>query len=249
LYPPASLVAKEKKASVDTRTRHALKQDKFALAAKSSASWLSENQSTVVRWSIVIGVVLVLVIGGMAFWSVRSSAANIALGAAVDVYTSPLAIPGAPPEPGAYTTAEARSKEANREFVAIAHNFSWLPGGAKARYFAGITYEELGQSGNAETELKAVAGSWNHNLANLAKLALAGLYQQTDRPDEAIDLYKQLTAKPSVTVSAGTAQLALADLYASQGKLDQARVLWAKVRDTDKDGAAGQIAAQKLTGQ
>ncbi len=234
---------------MDTRTRHALKQDKFALAAKSSASWVSEHQTTVVRWSIGIGVALVLIIGGLAYWSVRSSAANVALGAAMDVYTSPLAIPGAPPEPGVYTTAEARAKEANREFVAIAHDYGWLPAGAKARYFAGVTYEDLGQNGNAESQLNAVTSSWDHNLANLAKLALAGLYQQTNRSDEAIDLYKALAAKPSVTVSAGTAQLALADLYASQGKLDQARVLWAKVRDMDKAGAAGQIAAQKLAAQ
>jgi len=203
----------------------------------------------VVRWSIGAGVVVVLVIGGLIFWNIRSSAGNAALGAAMDVYSSPLAIPGAPPESGAYTTAEARAKEANREFVAIAHDFSWLPAGAKARYFAGITYEELGENGNAETELKTAAGSWNRNLANLARLALAGLYQQENRDDEAISLYKDLAAKPSVTVSAGTAQLALADLYASQGKLDQARVLWAKIRDTDKNGVAGSIAEQKLAGQ
>ena len=234
---------------MDTRTRHALKQDRFALAAKSSASWVSENQASVLRWSIGIGVVVVLLVAGAVFWNIRSSAADAALGAATDVYTSPLAVPGAPAEAGVYTTAEARAKEANREFVAIAQNFGWLPAGAKARYFAGLTYEELGQNGNAETELRAAAGSWDRNLANLAKLALAGLYQQENRGDEAVSLYKELAAKPSLTVSTDAAQLALADLYASQGKLDQARVLWAKVRDTDKDGAAGSIAAQKLTGQ
>jgi predicted negative regulator of RcsB-dependent stress response len=42
------------------------------------------------------------------------------------------------------------------------------------------------------------------------------------------------------------AQLDLADLYAATGKKDQARALWAKVKDSDKDGAAGSIAAQKL---
>jgi hypothetical protein len=42
------------------------------------------------------------------------------------------------------------------------------------------------------------------------------------------------------------AQLDLADLYAVEGKQDQARALWAKVKDADKDGAAGQVAAQKL---
>lgn len=234
---------------MDTRTRHALKQDKFALAAKSSASWVSEHQASVMRWIVGVGVIVVLLIAGLVFWNIRSAAADAALGAAMDVYTSPLAIPGAPAEPGVYTTADARAKEANREFVAIAQNFSWLPAGAKARYFSGLTYEELGQNGNAESQLKAVAGSWNQNLANLSKLALAGLYQQENRDDEAASLYKELAAKPSVTVSAAAAQLALADLYAAQGKLDQARVLWAKVRDSDKTGAAGSIAAQKLTGQ
>jgi hypothetical protein len=31
--------------------------------------------------------------------------------------------------------------------------------------------------------------------------------------------------------------------------MDQARTLWAKVKDGDKDGAAGQIATQKLGGR
>ena len=88
--------AKDKKDPVDTQTRHALKKDKFAQAAASSASWVGEHQAAAVRWGIGIGIVVVLAIGGLIFWNVRSSAANAALGAALDVYTTPLAIPGAP---------------------------------------------------------------------------------------------------------------------------------------------------------
>lgn len=234
---------------MDTQTRHALKKDKFAQAAVSSASWIGEHKTSVVRWAITAGVILVLVLGGWIYWAVRSSAANVALGAALDVYTTPLALPGAPPEPGVYSTSADRAKEANREFVAVAHDFGWLPEGAKAHYFAGVTYEELGQNGSAESELTIASHSWDHNLANLAKLALAGLYRQTARDNEAVDLYNQIVAKPSETVSAAVAQLELADLYASEGKMDQARALWAKVRDTDKEGAAGQIAEQKLGGK
>ena len=226
-----------------------MKKDKFAQAAASSASWINVHRTSFLRWAIVAGVVLILGAGTLIYWNMRSSAADAALGAAVDVYVSPLAIPGAPPEAGVYSNSETRAKEANREFVAIAQDFSGLPEGSKARYFAGVTYEELGQNGAAETNLKAAAGAWDRNLANLAKLALAGLYQQTARDTEAIDLYKELTANPSTTVSASVAQLDLADLYASEGKPDQARVLWAKVRDLDKDGAAGQIAEQKLGGK
>jgi tetratricopeptide (TPR) repeat protein len=231
---------------VDTQTRHALKQDKFAQAAASSASWLSDNRSGVVRWGVSAGVVLVVGVAALIFWNTRTSAADLALGGAIDVYNAPLAQPGEPSMPGIYTSATARAKEANRQFVAVAHDFSWLPEAAKAHYFAGVTYEDLGQNGPAETELKAAAGSSNRNLSNLAKLALAGLYRQTGRDSDAIALYNELAAKPSETVSTSVAQLDLADLYVAEGKQDEARMLWAKVKDADKDGAAGNIASEKL---
>jgi tetratricopeptide (TPR) repeat protein len=234
---------------VDTQTRHALKGDKFAQATKTSVSWLSGHRSGVVRWAIAGAVLLILCLGAAIFWNVRSAAADAALGAALDTYSSPLAQPGAPPEKGVYATSGERSKVANQQFVAVAQQYGWLPEGTKARYFAGVTYEELGQNGPAESDLKAAADSWGHNLANLSKLALAGLYRKTGQDAKAIDLYNAIVAKPSVTVSASVAQLDLADLYAASGKQDQARALWAKVKDADKDGAAGTIATQKLAGQ
>jgi tetratricopeptide (TPR) repeat protein len=232
---------------VDTKARHALKKDKFAQATASSMSWLSGHRSGVLRWVIVGVVVLVAGIASLVFLNFRSTTADAALDAAMDVYTAPLAQPGAPAEKGIYTTANDRSKAANQQFTAVAQQYGWLSEGSKAHYFAGVTYEELGQNGPAETELKAAAGSWNRNLSNLAKLALAGLYHQTDRDAQAIDLYNALAAKPSETVPAAVAQLDLADLYAGTGKQDQAKALWAKVKDADKDGAAGGIASQKLS--
>jgi len=232
---------------VDTKARHALKKDKFAEATASSVSWLSGHRSGVLRWVIVGVVVLIAVVGSLFYWSSRTTAADAALDAAMDVYTAPLAQPGAPAEKGSYSTATDRSKAANQQFTAVAQQYGWLSEGSKAHYFAGVTYEELGQNGPAETELKAAADSWNRNLSNLAKLALAGLYHQTNRDSEAIDLYSAIAAKPSETVPAAVAQLDLADLYAGTGKQDQAKALWAKVKDADKDGAAGGIAAQKLS--
>ena len=231
---------------MDTQTRHALKGDKFAQATVSSFSWLSGHRSGVLSWVIAAAAIVIVLGGGLAYWNVRSTAADIALGAAMDIYIAPLAQPGAPPESGVYPTANERSKAANEKFVAVAKDFGWLPEGSKAHYFAGVTYQELGQTASAETELKSASGSWDRNLANLAKLALANLYHQSARDSQAIEIYTALAAKPSETVSAGVAQLDLADLYAAQGKQDQARALWAKVKDADKDGAAGSIAAQRL---
>ena len=234
---------------MDTQTRHALKGDKFAQATKTSVTWLSGHRTNVVRWAISAAVVLALGIGFLIFWNVRETAAETALGQALDTYTTPLALPGAPAEKGTYATAAERSKAANQQFKAVADKYGWLPEGAKALYFAGVTEQELGQTAAAEAELKKVAGSWNRNLANLAKVALASIYHQTGRDQQAIDLYNEIIAKPSDTVTAGVAQLDLADLYAATGKDAQAKALWAKLKDSDKDGAAGSIAAQKLSGK
>jgi tetratricopeptide (TPR) repeat protein len=234
---------------VKTETRHALKQDKFANAAKGGVSWVTEHRSGVLRWVIAAIVVLVVIIGGLIVASLRSSAAENELGAALDTYTAPLNAPGAPAQQGAYATSADRAKAANQQFLAVANKYSMLPQASKAHYFAGVTYEDLGQMGQAEAELNKAAGAWNRNTSNLAKLALAQLYQQTGRDSKAIDLYNELIQKPSVTVSASVAQLDLADLYVAQNKQDQARALWAKIKDSDKDGMAGSIASQKLTGK
>ncbi len=250
LYGPACKSIDEGHSNqVDTQTRHALKGDKFVQATQSSVTWISGHRSSVVRWAVTVAAAVIVVVGVVVFVVLKSATANVVLGAALDVYSAPLLPPGAPPESGVYATAAERSKAANQKFVAVADEYGWLPQGTKAHYFAGVTYQELGQNGPAETELKKAADAWDRNIANLAKLALAGLYHQTNRDAQAIDLYNGIVAKPSVTVSAAVAQLDLADLYVATGKRDMARVLWAKVRDSDKDGAAGSIAAQKLSGQ
>ena len=233
---------------MDSQTRHALKQDRFVVATQSSASWIGTHRSYVIRLGIAIVVTLALIIAAAIFYAQRSEAAETALGAALDVYSSALAQPGQPAQKGVYTSASERARAANQQFVAVANQYGWLPEGAKAHYFAGLSYQELGQTGSAETELKKAGSAWDGNLSSLAKFALAGFYHQTGRDAQAIEQYNALVAKPTEAVPAYTSQLALADLYSTAGKTDQAKLLWAKIKEADKSGAAGSIAAEKLTG-
>ena len=234
---------------VDTQTRHALKEDKFRQATAGGVTWVTEHRSNVLRWVIIGTVALVVIVGAFVTWNVRSASAQRALGEALETYSAPLLQAGAPAEPGSYATSADRSKAANQKFLAVAKDFGWTSEGPKAHYFAGVTYMELGQNASAESELKTASGTWNRDLANLGKIALAGLYHQTGRDPQAVDLYNEVTAKPSTTVPAAVAQLDLADLYVAQGKQDQAKALWAKIKEADKDGMAGSIASQKLTGK
>jgi len=118
--------------------------------------------------------------------------------------------------------------------------------GETALYFAGLTYEDAGQNQQAEDTLKKVSGAWNSGLASLGKFALAQLYHNTGRDAQAIELYNELSAKPTDTVPYGLSQLTLADLYTAQGKSDEAKKIYATLKDKDAKGPAGEIAAQKL---
>lgn len=230
---------------MDTQTRHALKQDKLAEVAQTGVDWLAENRSRMMQLAIVLVVLLAALVASLVFYSRRSAAADLAFGSAMDIYSAPLTQPGQPVAPGqtSFASAAERSKAANKQFVEVANRYGWLPAGKNARYFAGLTAMEMGQTGAAEADLKEVASSHNAQLAALAKLALASLYQQTNRNQAAVEIYQQLIAKPTATVPANAAQLQLAALYQAIDPA-QAKRIYAQLKN-DKS-AAGEIAAQKL---
>ena len=233
---------------MDQQTRQALKHDQFVDTTQHGLEWASQHRrSLLVTGVLALAVIAVLAVAAVVFNS-RSEKAEIALGEAMQTYQTPLAAPGQQVPPGVKTfpSAAERAKTANQLFLKTADAYGMTSAGKLARYFAGLTYIEAGQSASAEATLKQVASGWNNDLASLAKLALAQLYRQTGRDQLAIDLYNDLTAHPSTAVPAGTAQLQLADLYEAQNKPELAKKIYATLKDKDAKGPAGMIAAQKL---
>jgi tetratricopeptide (TPR) repeat protein len=233
---------------VDQQTKAALKKDKFVTTTTHGLEWASENRRSVITTvAILLGVIGVIVIGAAVYIS-RSNAASVAFGAAMQDYQTPLAQPGEPVPPGVktYASSAERAKAAGALFTAVAKKYGMTPDGRNALYFAGLTEIEAGQNQAAEDTLKKVASGWNSDLAGLAKISLAQLYRNTGRDQQAIDIYNQLSAKPTTTVPAGLAKLQLAELYQSEGKTAEAKAIYAKLKDTDAKGPAGTIAADKL---
>lgn len=236
--------------TVDQQTKAALKQDKFVSTTTHGLEWAKENrQSVLFNGGIVLAAILITVLGAVIYNS-RSEAASVAFGAAMQTYQTPLAPPGEAVPPGVktYTSIAERAKAANAQFLDVASRYGLTPAGRNARYFAGLTYIEESQNQQAEDTLKKVAGSWDSNLASLGKFALAHLYHDTGRDPEAVDLYNQLTAKPTTAIPAGVAQLALADMYSAEGRTDAAKKIYANLKQDDPKGAAGALAAEKLNG-
>ena len=238
---------------MDQQTKQALKHDQFVDTTTHGIEWASDNRKSVIRTALIALGVVVIAVGITIFVNHESDAAAVAFGSAMQTYQAPLVTPGQPASPGVktYNTAQDRAKAANSEFAAVASKYGWTTDGKNARYLAGLTYLEEGQTATAETTLKQVADGWDKQLSSLAKEALADLYHQTGRDSLAIDLYNQLTDHPTDAVPAGLAQIQLAELYASQGKTEQANKIYAQLKDKDKNakgtpGPAGALAAQKL---
>lgn len=233
---------------MDQQTRQALKHDQFVDTTKHGLEWATENRRSVILTSSILLAVVVVAVCSAILYNSRANQASVAFGAAMQAYQTPLAAPGQAVPPGikTYATINDRAKAANDLFMGVADKYSMTPDGKVARYFGGLTYMEEGQNAPAESTLKQVAGGWNGDLAALAKLSLAQLYRQTGRDPQAIDLYNELTAKPTNTVPPGLAQLQLAELYESQNKPEMAKKVYAQLKDKDAKGPAGLLAAQKL---
>lgn len=230
-----------------TETRHALKHDAFIDQTQQGIGWVAGNLKRVATAVLVALVLIGLVIGVTIWQQHRAEQASEAFGAAMSVYSAPLAQAGSPSLPGSYPSAAARATTAHQRFADVASHYGSTDLGKAARYFAALTSVDMGNPGAAESDLKAVADFGDRNLSNLAKMALAGIYQTSKRENQAADLYQQVIAKGSTTVPATMAELQLAGLY-EQTAPNKAKALYAKVKDQDKTGAAGQQASAKLSG-
>lgn len=233
---------------MDQQTKQALKHDQFIDTTNHGLEWASENRRSLMVTSGILLAVIVVVVGSVLFYNSRANQASVAFGAAMQAYQTPLAQPGQPVPPGVKTFASVadRAKAANELFMGVADKYSMTPDGKVSRYFGGLTYMEQGQNAAAESALKQVADGWNSDLGSLAKLSLAQLYRQTGRDPQAVELYNELTAKPTTAVPGGLAQLQLAELYESENKPEMAKKIYAQLKDKDAKGPAGQLAAQKL---
>jgi predicted negative regulator of RcsB-dependent stress response len=232
---------------VRTTTRHQLKQDTFATTAVETYSWAVDHRNKVIYGAIIVALVLAAVLGGWAYLGSRDQAASKALGEAMAVYNAPVRPANVPADPAvkSFTSSEERARAAHAEFAKVADQYSHTKSGAVAQYLSGVTAKEINDAAGAENSLKKATQSSDEDLASLAKLALAGLYRDTNKDAQAIDIYKQLIDHPTRSVAKSAAQLQLAEFYQPKQPQEAAK-LYEQIRKEDPQGVAAEIAAQNL---
>jgi tetratricopeptide (TPR) repeat protein len=233
---------------VRSYTRHQLKQDAFAASTAETISWAVEHRSKLIAAGIVIIAVLAVLGGAWAYLNYRDQQASGQLATAIQKYNLAIRPAGTPagPEMPSYGSSLERAKATNADFTRIADKYPHTQSAAVARYFAGITARDMGDNGAAEKDLQDVAGSRYHEIASLAKMALAAVYHDTNRNPQAADLYKQLIDHPTASVGKSAAQLALASLDESISRPDEARHIYEQMQKESPGTTVAQIAMQRL---
>ena len=210
--------------------RRQLKQDQFAAKTQETLDWASQHQNALSYTTIVLVVIAAIAIGGFYYQQNREQSASALLGSAIEEYSTPIVAAGAPPVPGVpmFTSVADRAKSASGKFLEVSQKYTHTDAGTLAKYFLGLAAEDMNDNTKAEAYLKDVAGSGNKDTAALAKSALASLYHDEGHDQDAINLYNELIAKPTNTVTKAAAQMDLAELYTTKDPA-QAKKLYAEI--------------------
>lgn len=228
-------------------TRKQLKQDEFAEAAKGTATWVVAHQRKLTIALVVVAIVGGGLLGGWFYLQYQDGKASTLLGEALRIYHAPLDSANIPAGLGitTYPTAAKRAETALPKFREIVEKYPLTRTADVARYYVGLASADAGDNDAAQKALQEVSASRDKDLAALAKFALASLYRESGRKDQAAGLYKQLVENPSRTVPKQTAQLELASLYEKDQPQEAVRI-YEQIRVEDANSVAAQIASARL---
>jgi len=237
---------------VRAETRHQLKQDRFSRvtidAAERTAHWSVEHKNKLLIAATVVLVLVAVVVGVWYYLGQQDQKASLDMSGAVRTLNTPVRPPNMPAQEDApsFASVSERATAAHKQFQSIVDKYPHTHSAEFAHYFLGLTDADLGDKASAEREFQKVISSANSEVAALAKMALASVYRNTGRSKDAIEIYKQLAAKPTSTVGKSAAQMELAATYQANNQPLEAKRIYETIQKENPATEAGQLALSKL---
>jgi len=195
-----------------------------------------------------IALLVALAVLGWRFYTQRQTAKGaVALADAMKVYQARIRTAAEPAQPDETSYVDEKNKYADavKKFTDVANRYSRTRPGQLARYYAALSLEKLNRYGEAENDLKALESSGDESLSALARFKLAQVYDEDGKGSQAVQLYQQLSTKPTLFVPKPVVLLALADHYSGSDPT-QAAKLYKQVKDEFPDTQAAQQADERL---
>jgi TolA-binding protein len=218
--------------------RHKLKENEFARTVAHAREALATRQRDVVAGVLVV-VLALAAVGGFVWWrGAREARANDSLAAALAIYEAPVVplakpAPGSPapvPQPGTYTTEEAKLQAALPKSLETADQFPSSGAGVAARYHAAAILAQLGRFAEAEGRYNEVIERAGDRIyARTARLGLADTQAAQGKFDNAIAIYTELSRDTTSQIPVDSVLMQLGRTCARAGRKDEARAAFGRI--------------------
>ncbi len=228
-------------------SRRELKQDRIRESIEHGAEAVISHRQF---FSIALGLVALTVLGyfGWRIYNDRQTVkASAALEEAMKIYNARVRAPNEPVEAGEVTYLDEKTKleDAARKFNEMADKYPRTNPGMLGRYYGALSLEEMGRFNQALEYLRKLEGSSDKELAGLGRFQTAEIYARTDRPDDAIKVYRQLAEKPTVLVPKPLVLLQLAGQLRAKNPQEAAKI-YNQIKQDYPDSAISEEAQRGL---
>lgn len=214
-------------------SRRELKKDEVRDTLAHGAEALLSHQ----KFTIFLVVLAIAVAAGVYGWrtyaQTQAAHAETDFNSAMTIFQAPV---GAPQAPGqlTYTDESKKFTEAEKAFSKVATKYKRTRAGKLAAYYAALSDEKMNNDAAAEKWLNGLIGSKDTEVASMARFELAGMNARNGKTDEAIKIYQQLMAQPTILVPKPEVMLALANCYRAKDP-SQAAKLYGQIKSEYPD--------------
>ena len=144
----------------------------------------------------------------------------------------------------------AKYQAASKVFSSVISSYGFSKLAVLARYYQGLCQVQLGQKDEAIKSLEAVRNNTkDRTVGYLARKVLAEIYLKSGNPKGAQELLESMIGDPQCELPKEDLKVQLAQVYAAEGKRDQALKVLREARDqaqTNRSMLLGQV-SQELT--
>lgn len=207
-------------------SRKELKHDRIRESFEHGAEAVISHRTLALAILLTLVVVAAAVLGWRFYNERQTSQASNALDDAMKIYSARIRGANEAAEPNEVTYVDERNKyeDAAKKFTEVADKFPRTNPGRLARYYAGLSLEQLGRDNQALESLKKAESGSDPELAGLARFQMAQIDDKIGKHDEAIKLYRQLADKPTAFVPKPLALLYLANDLSRSNPQEAAKV-------------------------